>query len=88
MCKIKNKLYFNIMIIIIFLCASILPAFGKPPQKSKFYDFNDQIIDGEIKKPTTIYTEGRKKVEFDRLLKLKRSFLKDLMETSKDKAFK
>jgi hypothetical protein len=28
-------------------------AIGKQP-KSKFYDFNDQIIDGEIKKPTTL----------------------------------
>ena len=88
MCKMKNKIYFSIMIIIMFLFASVLSAFGKPPQKSKFYDFSDQVIDGELKKPTALYTEGRKKVEFNRLLKLKRSFIPDLMETSKDKIFK
>ena len=59
-----------------------------PPSKSKFYDFSDQVIDGEIKKPTALYTNSRRKVEFDRLLKLKRSFIPDLLETSKDKVFK
>ena len=59
-----------------------------PPSKSKFYDFSDQVIDGEIKKPTALYTNSRRKVEFDRLLKLKRSFSPDLLETSKDKVFK
>ena len=76
------------MIFIMFLFVPITATFGKPPTKSKFYDFSDQIIDGELKKPTALYTEGRKKVEFNRLLKLKRSFIPDLMETSKDKIFK
>ena len=84
----KNKIYSGIMIIIMLLFVSGATAFGKPPAKSKFYNFSDQVIDGELKKPTALYTEGRKKVEFDRLLKLKRSFIPDLMETSKDKTFK
>ena len=56
--------------------------------KSKFYDFNEQIIDGEIKKPTTLYTNARQKVKFDRLLKLKKSFLPKLFDTAKEKVFK
>ncbi len=78
------------MSITIFFTLGILThtdANGKPP-KSKFYDFSDQVIDGELKKPTALYTEGRKKVEFDRLLNLKKSLLPDLLETAKDKAFK
>ena len=63
-------------------------AHAAPPSKSKFYNFDNQIIDGEIKKPTALYTNSRKKVEFERLLNLKRSFLPDLLNTSKDKAFK
>jgi len=62
-------------------------AIGKQP-KSKFYDFNDQIIDGEIKKPTTLYTDARDKVKFDRLMNLKKSFMKDLFNTAKEKVFK
>jgi hypothetical protein len=61
---------------------------SKTPPKSKFYDFNDQIIDGEIKKPTTLYTNAREKVKFDRLLRLKKSFLPRLFNTAKEKVFK
>jgi|TARA_R100000152_G_C6596095_1_gene54850 hypothetical protein len=61
-------------------------AQNKP--KAKFYDFNEQIIDGEIKKPTALYTDSKKKVKFDRLLKLKKSFIPDLMNSSKERTFK
>ena len=27
--------------------------------KAKFYDFGEQIIDGEIKKPTALYTDSK-----------------------------
>ena len=30
-------------------------AMGQTKPKSKFYDFNDQLIDGQIKKPTTLF---------------------------------
>ena len=56
--------------------------------KAKFYDFNEQIIDGEIKKPTTLYTDARERVKFERLLKLKKSFLPDLFDTAKERVFK
>jgi hypothetical protein len=56
--------------------------------KSKFYDFSDQVIDGEIKRPTTLFTDARQKVKFDRLLKLKKSFLPAILDTSKESVFK
>lgn len=63
-----------------------------PPKKgevkSKFYDFSDQIIDGEIKKPTTLYTDARQRVKFDRLLRLKKSFLEPMLQTAKEQVFK
>ena len=76
------------MVTLVFCLAS--EAWSKPPSnaKSKFYDFNEQIIDGEIKKPTTLYTDARQKVQFDRLLSLKKSFLPDLFKTAKEKVFK
>ena len=63
-------------------------AHAKPPSRSKFYDFNEQLIDGEIKKPTALYTNSRQKVKFDRLLKLKKSFLPQLFNTAKERVFK
>jgi len=56
--------------------------------KSKFYDFSEMLIDGEIKKPTALYTDARKKVRFDRLLKLKKSFLEALKASGREEVFK
>lgn len=63
-------------------------AISAKTPRSKFYDFNDQIIDGEIKRPTTLYTDSRDRVKFDRLMKLKKSFLPELFKTSKERVFK
>ena len=62
-------------------------AFAKEP-KAKFYDFSEQLIDGEIKRPTTLYTDAREAVRFERLLRLKKSFLPKLFETAKDPVFR
>ena len=64
-----------------------MPAIAKSP-KSKFYDFSDQLIDGERKTPTALYTDVRQQVKFDRLLSLKKSFLRKLFNTSKERVFK
>ena len=56
--------------------------------KSKFYDFSDQLIDGDIKKPTTMYTDARQRVKFDRLLNLKKSFIQPMLQTAKEQTFK
>lgn len=56
--------------------------------KSKFYDFSDQLIDGIIKKPSTIYMESRTRAKFKKLLKLKKSFIPRLLLTSKEPILK
>jgi hypothetical protein len=56
--------------------------------KSKFYDFSEMLIDGEIKKPTALYTDARSKVQFDRLLNMKKSFLEALKATGREEVFK
>ncbi len=63
-------------------------AAAKDAPKSKFYDFSEQLIDGERKKPTTLYVDSRQKIKFDRLLKLKKSFLPALFRTAKERVFK
>ena len=63
-------------------------AAAAPPSKSKFYDFGDQMIDGEIKKPTGQYINSRERARFDRLLNLKKSFLPKMYLSAKEKIFK
>ena len=91
--RIKEvALWFTAVFVVAWLYLILLAianqALAKPPAKSKFYDFNDQLIDGKIRKPTTLYTDSREAVKFDRLLKMKKSFLPKLFETSKEKVFK
>ena len=71
----------------IFILNMSTLVLAKQP-KAKFYDFNEQIIDGERKKPTTLYTDSRQQVKFDRLMKLKKSFLPKLFATAKERVFK
>ena len=56
--------------------------------KTKFYNFDDLLIDGQYKKPQVLYTDARQKVKFERLLKLKKSFIKSLLLTAKERVFK
>ena len=79
----------SIFIAFIFIFLNIVSiVVAKPPAKSRFYDFNEQIIDGERRKPTILYTNARTRVKFERLLKLKKSFIPKLFKTSKEKVFK
>jgi hypothetical protein len=75
------------MVVFLFIFLNATTAAANQP-KSKFYDFNEQIIDGEIKKPTTLYMDIRKQVKFERLMKLKKSFIPKLLRTAKERVFK
>lgn len=84
------KRILSALTVLIITFALALPALAAPPRggKSKFYDFSDQLIDGEIRKPTALFTDARTKAKFDRLLRLKKSFLPAMFRTSKEKVFK
>tara|TARA_Y100000310_G_scaffold196151_1_gene196191 strand:- start:4691 stop:4936 length:246 start_codon:yes stop_codon:yes gene_type:complete len=79
--------YFIGLVAILFVLSSTTTVIAKKP-KSKFYDFSEQIIDGEVKRPTTLFTNAREAVKFGRLLKLKKSFLPKLFDSSKERVFK
>lgn len=76
------------LIIIAILIFAPSVAMAQPPIKSKFYDFGEQVIDGEIKKPTALYINEKRRVKFGRLLKLKKSFIPDLQRTARERTFK
>lgn len=62
-------------------------AFSAEP-KSKFYDFSDQLIDGEIRKPTTLYSNVRQEAKFSRMLSLKKELLPFIFQARKERVFK
>ncbi len=63
-------------------------ALAKPPVKAKFYDFSEQLIDGQVRKPQALYMDVRQAAKFKRLLRLKRSFMKELFDTARLPVFK
>jgi len=82
----------RILLALLIVFSFSLEAAAGPPggeaARTKFYDFGDMLINGEIKKPTSLYTDVRQKAKFDRLLKLKKSFMNKLMNTAREKVFK
>jgi len=57
-------------------------------KKARFYDFSDQLIDGYVKKPSTIWMESRSRAKFAKLLSLKKSFRERLILSGKDPILK
>ena len=81
----------GLMVVAFIVGSSRDAAYAAPPKgktRVKFYDFSEQLIDGEIKKPTALYTDVRQRAKFERLLKLKRSFMRELFDTAREKVFK
>jgi dephospho-CoA kinase len=68
---------------IIFLLLFPIFAFAKDT-KTKFYDFDDLLINGEYKKPQVLYIDSDSQVRFERLLKLKKNLLIRLRESKRD----
>ena len=84
----KLRIIISVILALVFYAAAQSDVLAQSKPKSKFYDFGAQIIDGEIKKPTALYTDTKRRVKFGRLLRLKKSFIPDLMTTSKERTFK
>ena len=61
---------------------------AKSSPKAKFYNFSEQIIDGQIRRPSFTYIDHRQRAKFERLLRLKKSFLPKMFATSREKVFK
>ena len=89
----KNFLWFQkliftltslIVTIIIFHHANV----HAKNKKTRFYDFSDQLIDGHIKKPATLWMESRSRAKFAKLLQLKKSFRQTLIRTNQDPILK
>ena len=82
------RLVIYIIVAALFFIMYLINDAKAAPLKSKFYDFSEQLIDGEVKQPTALYMDSRQEVKFRRLLRLKRSFNRELQSTSRYRVFK
>ena len=81
----KERLFFVLKILFLLILASTF-VFGQETEKgkTKFYNFDDLLINGEYRRPQVLFTDARQKVKFEKLLKLKKDFLPKLESTKKD----
>tara|TARA_R110000824_G_scaffold24497_1_gene86209 strand:+ start:630 stop:902 length:273 start_codon:yes stop_codon:yes gene_type:complete len=90
---VKNILWIRKLFFITasFLVAIILfhhVSLHAKSKKARFYDFSAQLIDGQIKKPSTTYIDSRTRAKFGKLLLLKKSFRGTLIMSAKDPVLK
>jgi len=81
---LKMKKTLTILFTLLALCGNVVA--DEP--KTKFYDFDDLLINGEYKKPQVLYIDSDSQVRFERLLKLKKNLLIKLRETKTDNSLR
>jgi hypothetical protein len=79
---------FHITITAFLLAAISSTAYAEKDPRIKFYDFDEMLIDGEIKKPQGLLLDAHRSAEFKRLNDMRRSFVKELEDTAREKTIK
>lgn len=51
--------------------------------KSKFYNFDELLVGGELRAPNAYFTTSRQRMRWGRLLRLRKTFLPVLMATDR-----
>ena len=85
--KIRYKIFVR------WVCAFILASISlasvnshaqnKKPRTATI-DFEDELIEGEVKKPELFYLLQKKQFNFKRLIKLRNNFLPEMRRTSEE----
>jgi len=82
-----KKMMMSLCVVVMGL-GSFVPVASAAEPKSKFYDFSDQLIDGEVRKPTSLYTNTRQEAKFSRMLELKKELLPNVQASRRQRVFK
>tara|TARA_R110000851_G_scaffold78423_3_gene173094 strand:- start:14839 stop:15111 length:273 start_codon:yes stop_codon:yes gene_type:complete len=83
-----RKLFFITASLIVAITLFYHTTAHSKPRKARFYDFSDQLIDGKIKKPSTLWMDSSSRAKFGKLLLLKKSFRNALIMSAKDPILK
>jgi hypothetical protein len=65
------------------------PAFAQSASdepQTKFIDFGDMLIDGDLQKPEGMFNTERGRARFNSLLNLRRNFLQDIEQSSHEQS--
>ncbi len=79
--RLINAARIKVLVLII-----LLPMVGMAQQgkKKTSIDFEDELVEGELKKPELFYLLQKKQFNFKRLIKLRENFKPEMRRTSED----
>jgi hypothetical protein len=63
--------------------AKAAPQSGKAPKRTSV-DFEDQLVQGEVRKPELFYLLQKKQFNFGKLIKLRENFIPEMEKNSED----
>ena len=63
---------------------SSMVAKAQDDKKKATIDFEDELIEGEVKKPELFYLLNKKQFNFKRLIKLRKDFIPEMERTSEE----
>ena len=70
------------------VCYADEPATPSGQVEEKLYNFDDMLIDGEFRDPQGMFERARSESEFNGVLKLRRSFLQQVHQETKESTLK
>jgi hypothetical protein len=59
-------------------------AWSQEDKRTTSINFEDELIEGEVKKPELLYLLQRKQFNFKRLIKLRENFLPEMSRTAEE----
>ncbi len=59
-------------------------VYGQQKQKRTNVDFEDQLVQGGVKKPELFYLLQKKQFNFGKLIKMRENFIPEMTKTSED----
>jgi len=75
---------FFVVITIISTNSSYAKSQGKKEKRRTSINFEDELIQGEVKRPELFYLLQKKQFNFKRLIKLRTNFLPEMRQTAED----
>lgn len=83
-----NKIYLNVVLLLLVSLSSAFAQNGKAPNranevpvKKHTLNFDDELIEGSVQKPELMYLLQRKNFNFKKLIRLRENFLPEMVET-------
>ena len=80
--------YLHLVVIVISILGSFQPSWaadeGYKSRRRTTINFEDELIEGEVKKPELFYLLQQKQFNFKRLIKLRENFLPEMRRTAED----